>query len=162
MLNNSNNGMYLETIVNNSALYYKNNQTLAIFKRTIPIKIVHNNGQTIVGKIVDKSESDYYGIYHGLFFDFEAKQTNKDKFFLCNLKDHQWNHLLMVHKMQGISFLLLYFSSRDDFFAINTTLLKDKHDSITYEWCKQNAFRLELFFPGVLNFEAYLTSLKDN
>ncbi len=65
MLNNSNNGMYLETIVNNSANYYKNNDTCCIFKRNVPIKIIHNNGQNIIGKIVDKSESDYYGIYRG-------------------------------------------------------------------------------------------------
>ncbi len=159
MLNNSNNGMYLETIVNNSAAYYLNNKIMAIFKRTIPIKIVHNNGQTIVGKIVDKSESDYYGIYNGYFFDFEAKQTNKEKFFLSHLKKHQFKHLLMIKKMCGVSFLLLYFSVYDDFFAINASLLEHKTDSITYEWCKENAYRLELFFPGVLNFKDYFESL---
>lgn len=81
MLNNSNNGMYLETIINNTALFCKRNQTCLFFKRNVPIKILQNNQVNIIGKIIEKSESDYYGLYQGYYFDFEAKQTNKEVFY---------------------------------------------------------------------------------
>lgn len=158
MINNSNNGMYLETIINNTAIFYKKNKTCLLFKRNVPIKIIKNNQVNIIGKIVEKSESDFYGVYKGLYFDFEAKQTNKDVFYLTYLKEHQFNHLILVDELKGISFLLIYFSKYDEFYAIPTKQLIDWNKNITREWCKKIAFELKLFFPGILNIETYLNT----
>lgn len=159
MLANSNKGMYLETVINRSSSYYENDGLL-FFKRNIPIKIIKNNNNFIQGKIDDKSTTDYYGIYRGLYIDFEAKQTNKESFYLRNIKPHQLSHLEKIYLCGGFSFIILYFVKFDSFFCIELELLKKQKIKIDYEWCKNNAFELQLFFPGVINIIDFIKQTK--
>lgn len=156
MLCNSNNGMYLETLLNRTSNHYKESDKLLFFKRSIPINIYKNENGNIHGRLIAKSQTDYYGIYKGRYIDFEAKQTNKNYFYIKNLKNHQFEHLKEIKKLNGISFLILHFSKEDEFFCINTKKLEEINCKITRDWCKQNAFELKLIFPGILNIIEYL------
>ena len=158
MLFNSNNGMFLETLLNRTSDYYKDNNKLLFFKRNLPISIYKNNNGNINGKLTSKSQTDYYGIYDGRYIDFEAKQTNKEVFYLNNIKDHQINHLKTIDELNGISFLILHFLKFDEFFCIDYKKLITIDCKITREWCKQNAFEIHIFFPGILNIIEYLRS----
>ncbi len=156
---NSNNGMFLETLINISANYYISKSILAIYKREIPIKIISKQENNYIkGKIMYKSTTDYYGVYKSKMFDFEAKQTNNDDFLMQNLKQHQYEHLQNIRAFGVHSFLLIHFVKTNDYFAIATEQLKEfEHKTkITHEWIKQNCYELTVVFPGILNFEDYL------
>lgn len=156
MLNNSNNGMFLETIIKQTANYYQKKLICLIFKRNIPIKIIKKYNSQIYAKIINHAQSDYYGVYNGYYFDFEAKQTNKDYFLLANLKPHQKTHLNEIYKFNGKSFLLIYFSKYDEYFAIQINLIDTLRTKITRDWCLKNAFSLNIFFPGIIDIVEYL------
>ncbi len=156
MLCNSNNGMFLETLLNRTSDYYLQNHKLLFFKRNLPITIYKNNNGNIIGKLTNKSQTDYYGVYEGRYIDFEAKQTSKDVFYLKNIKQHQLDHLKIINEINGISFLVLYFLKFDEFFCIDYEKLITAKSKLTREWCKNNGFEIFLFFPGILNIIPYL------
>ena len=156
---NSNNGMFLETLINISGNYYISKEILGIYKREVPIKIIskHENNY-IKGKIMYKSTTDYYGVYKSHMFDFEAKQTNHDDFLMQNLKEHQYNHLQNIQVFGVHAFLLIHFVKWNTYFAIEPNqLVQFQHKTkIPYEWIKLNCKEMHVVFPGILDFEEYL------
>ncbi len=163
MKNYKNKGMFLEALVEKTSNYYFENNQFAIFKRDIPIKIYKIEEQKVSAYLKQKALSDYYGVYHGRMFDFEAKQTQQKRFLLSNLKKHQYEHLKAVNQFGAFSFLLVYFVADDLYFAIPIdaieTVLNNKEASIDVNWCKNNAFNLEIIFPGILNFKKLLETI---
>lgn len=161
MKNYSNKGMLLESIIINSGEYLKDNKICLIFKRNLPIKVCHVDGNDIKGKIYSKSFSDFYALYRGFFFDFEAKQTEDDVFKLSNIKTHQLNHLELINEFNGFSFLLVYFIKYDTYLAIEyDDLSKIKHqNSIKYDDLTKISFKLDFKFPGILRFDQYFDFL---
>lgn len=156
MLSNSNKGMFLEEIINNTIMWLDKNEKALFFKRNLPIKIYKKINNNINGKLYEKSQTDYYGVYKGFYIDFEAKQTNDDFFKYSNLKNHQYEHLLKVKKYLGISFIIIYFNRKEDFFSVDFEKIKLIDKKISYEWCLQNAFKFKLSLPGVINLTNYL------
>lgn len=154
---NSNRGMFLETLINQTALYYQAQDICMIFKRFLPISIYKRDGNNIVGHLQAKSESDYYGVYKGRMIDFEAKQTAFDYFLMGNLKKHQWEHLFKVKQFGGLTFLLVHFVHVDKFYIVEIDQLEAFRNKtkFTYEWCANNCFELHIIFPGILNLEEY-------
>ena len=153
----SNKGMYLETIINRSLAYYDSNNIAYIAKRNLPIHIKAITDQyKVSGYLKQKSQADYYVIYKGRYFDFEAKQCTIDKFPLASLKKHQYEHLLKIDSLNGIAFIIIYFIMFDEFYFIEISkikkLLAAKHQQhINYEWFKINGSKLSIIFPGILN-----------
>lgn len=146
---NSNKGKYLESIINNSILYYELNE-IALFRKNYPqykiLKVTNNN---FLGKFIQKADVDYYGVYNGHFICFEAKQTSKEKFSLNNIMEHQDKFLKQIILMGGKSFLILHFICSNEFFKIDYSKIIDyKMKSIDKEWCKKNGITLEVLFPG--------------
>lgn len=158
---NSNKGMFLETLINQTAFNYYNNGICAIFKREIPIKIISNDGNFIKAKLNAKSESDYYGVYKSKMFDFEAKQTIGDDFNMNLIKKHQLDHLINITKFGVHSFLLVHFVKYDEYYILTAKQLEEyvSRAKISYEWIKENGYKLELIFPGILNLEEYLKKI---
>ncbi|MDE6473007.1 MAG: Holliday junction resolvase RecU [Ureaplasma sp.] len=147
---NSNKGMYLEEIINNSIKFYKQNNIAIIHKLPIPIKIFENKENVIKGRLYLKSNVDYYGIYQGKFICIEAKQTNNKYFYLRNIAEHQWKYMQTIYEHQGISFLIIYFNLTNSFYKINfqNILAQDKIKKIDEEWCKKFGEELTIYFPG--------------
>ena len=91
-----------------------------LFKRDLPLKIIRFlSKDTCVARIYQTAFVDYFGIYQGRHFEFEAKQTCGDKFFISNLHQHQFEHLQNVWKIKCGSFLLIYFVKYETCFLVN-------------------------------------------
>nr|WP_318026002.1 Holliday junction resolvase RecU [Ureaplasma urealyticum] len=103
-MTNKNNGMHLEVLINKSIALF-NLQYQAFFKKRYVDIVIKNVDHCFVqGKIKQKSETDYYGFYQGNYFDFEAKQTNKNAFLIKQIQPHQLAHLYLIHKNCGFAF----------------------------------------------------------
>ncbi len=163
MKNYKNKGMFLEVLVEKTSNYYLENNLFAIFKRDVPIKIYKVEEQKVSAYLKQKALSDYYGVYHGKMFDFEAKQTQQKKFLLSNLKSHQYEHLKTIRQFGAFSFLLLHFVIDDLFFAIPIDALEkvinNNETLIDVAWCKKYGINLEIIFPGILNFKKFLETI---
>lgn len=157
----ANRGMYLENLINHTSDYYKSCNLCLIFKRNIPISIIKNeNNGYVRAKLLNKSSTDYYGVYQQKMFDFEAKQTNKLVFHDYLIKQHQINHLKLLSDYYHIpAFIIIHFVHYDTLFAID---IKDylsismKTKTIKYEWFIQHGYKLEIIFPGIIDIITYL------
>lgn len=164
-MNNKNNGMHLEVLINKSISLF-NLQYQAFFKkRCLDIIIKNIDNSYVQGKIKQKSETDYYGFYKGDYFDFEAKQTNKNSFLIKQIQPHQLAHLYLIHKNSGFSFLIICFINYNLYFIITFQQLinyyqKTKRKSIPFQWFKDQCIELEIIFPGVINFKKKINDLK--
>ncbi|MGL5640091.1 MAG: Holliday junction resolvase RecU [Mycoplasmoidaceae bacterium] len=164
MNNYKNKGMYLEDLLNKTCNYYLINEIAYIKKRFLPIQIIEKKENKIKGLLLDKSTVDYNGLYKGLYFDFEAKETNKEFISLSILKNHQKNHLFLINKLNGISFLIIGFINNEDhFFALKcediNNLNKNKIKKIDINYCYKNFHNIKIIFPGILDILGFLNCI---
>ncbi|MDE5599684.1 MAG: Holliday junction resolvase RecU [Ureaplasma sp.] len=147
---NSNKGMYLEEIINNSIKFYKRNNIAIIHKLPIPVKIFENKENIIKGKLYLKSNVDYYGIYKGQFVCIEAKQTNENYFYLRHIAEHQWNYMKSICEHQGLSYLIIHFNLTNSFYRIpfENILNSPNLKKIDEKWCNEFGKQLPIYFPG--------------
>ena len=112
--NYKNRGMNLEKDINDSNNYYIEKEKAYIYKKPTPIKLVkvdYKKGKIIEAYFDMPSTTDYNGIYHGYYIDFEAKETTNLKGFpLHNIHKHQIEHLRNIEKENGICFLIVRFT----------------------------------------------------
>lgn len=159
---NSNRGMYIEKLIDNSSFYYFEQNILLIEKKHIPFffsKSIDNN----LSGTIRKSTTDYYGVYQGFYFDFEVKQTNNDFLLISQIKKHQLHYLKTVHQFGAISFLLVHFFNHDQIFVIGIIQLLQliqESKKITIEYCKNNFYEAKVIFPGIINFESLIIQMK--
>lgn len=113
IVTHSNRGMGLEDLINQSNLYYLEEDIAVIYKKPTPITIVDASFDSH-GRVITKayfkepSTLDYNGLYEGKYIDFDAKETqNKTSFPLSNLHDHQYLHMKRIIKHGGITFLII-------------------------------------------------------
>lgn len=157
----ANKGMFIESLVEKTISYYIDNNICFLEKRHIPIKIIKNKGNNLIeGKLLNKSYVDYMGIINGKFITFETKQTNENVFYVNQLKDHQFNHLQLINKFKGISFLVIHFYKFDKTFLLSYSTIENifmsKIKKISLEYLTENIdnekiFILDIVFPGILN-----------
>ncbi len=147
-----NKGMYLESIIDRTIIFYNSNNFGWFDKRTVPIKIISTNNNHVTGYLKEKSQSDYYGIFKSKMFDFEAKQTNEDFFNITNIKKHQILHLIKMKENGAIVFLIIYFNKHDTFFKVEIDqIINSKKKRISYLSFVENAIELKIIFPGILD-----------
>lgn len=171
----NNRGMSLENDINMSNQYYIDTKQAFIYKKPTPIKILKVNYPSKInktGKIMIKeayfespSTTDYNGLFKGKYIDFEAKETNNEKYFpLENIHPHQMNHLRNIMENGGIGFLIIRFTiyhktfllyAKDFFNYIDNTTRK----SIPYEYFLENAYEIQEKYAPRLD---YLEIIKKN
>lgn len=165
---NINRGMYLETIINNSIDYYEFHSIAIFRKQFVPIKIKAINENEVIGKLADKCDVDYYGIFKGYFIAIEAKQTKENYFDLSNLLEHQIEFLQKIDYLNGFSFIIIYFQKTNNFYLIDFQIfykfkIKNKSKKRIYEnWFSIHCEKLILIFPGRLNIIEGIKKLKNN
>ena len=160
----SNRGMFLETIINKTIDFINNKNYGYFSKRHLPIKIFSYQNKMVRGWLKEKTETDYYGIYQGLYFDFEAKQTNTCYFLLNQLKTHQYNHLINIDRYKGNAFILVYFNQYDKFFILEIKYIKKFFKNlnlkkISIKYFKRYGFELIIIYPGFLNLLDYFENI---
>ncbi len=158
VINKANLGMDLEQAINESNIYYLNNDIAVIHKKPTPVQIVKVNypsrNKAVITEAYYKTPSttDYNGIYKGRYIDFDAKENhNKTAFPLANVSAHQVEHLRAVEAHGGIAFLLVAWNMYDEYYLLPFDVLfeywnaslKDGRKSIPYEAFKNRAYPIK-------------------
>ncbi len=150
-----NRGMTLESELNESNTYYKENKIAYIYKKPTPIKLVKvDYKQNLIKEAYFEkpSTTDYNGIYKGKYIDFEAKETtNKTSFPLCNIHPHQIEHIRNIKDEGGISFLIVRFTTLDQTYLLKGEdflifLEKEKRKSIPINYFNDKGYILKNTF----------------
>ncbi len=125
-----NRGMNLENDINATNQYYRENKKAFIYKKPTPIKLVkvdYKKRRINEAYFDMPSTTDYNGIYHEKYIDFEAKETVSLRGFpLVNIHKHQIEHIRNIYEAHGICFLIVRFTK------LNKTYLLMAKDFITY------------------------------
>ena len=148
-------GMNLENDINESNIYYRENDIAYIYKKPIPIRIVKTSFNNIKGITINEayyevpSTTDYNGIYKGKYIDFEAKETkNTTSFSLNNIHSHQISHLNNIDRHGGIAFLIIRFTTLDKTYFLDAKFLIDfinnnERKSIPLNYIEENGHLIE-------------------
>ena len=114
-------GSTLEELVNLTNELYKE-KNLALVQKIptpiTPVKIDSETGQIKLAYFEKDSTVDYIGVVQGIPVCFDAKECQTDTFPLRNIHEHQVEFMEQFEKQQGISFLIIMFSHRNEFYYL--------------------------------------------
>ena len=83
-----------------------------------PIQIDKESRHITLAYFDQKSTVDYIGAVQGIPVCFDAKECHTDTFPLQNVHEHQMAFMENFEKQGGVSFLILYFSHREEFYYL--------------------------------------------
>lgn len=110
-------GSTLEELINMTNDIYRDRNLALVQKIPTPITPVEfdKNTRHITKAYFEKDSTvDYIGVVQGIPVCFDAKECNADKFPLQNIHEHQVNFMEKFESQGGISFLLIYFTARNE------------------------------------------------
>ena len=119
-------GSTLEELVNlTNELYTEKN--LALMQKIptpiTPVKIDSESGQIKLAYFEKDSTVDYIGVVQGVPVCFDAKECATDTFPLQNIHEHQVTFMENFEKQGGISFFLISFTARNEFYYLRLAKL---------------------------------------
>ena len=119
-------GSTLEDIINRTNECYRLNGLAMIQKIPTPITPIEMNSkkQITLAYFDSKSTVDYIGAVQGIPVCFDAKETQTDTFPLNNVHEHQIAFMSDFEKQGGISFIVLYYTHRNEMYYIPFTSIK--------------------------------------
>lgn len=150
-----NRGMNLEDDLNQSNEYYLEIDKAYIYKKPTPIKITKVDYPSRDKAVIKEafftvpSTTDYNGLYKGYYIDFEAKESKSTTAFaLSNIHPHQIKHLQNIERHNGISFLIVRFTTLNETYLLTTKefsvfLNTSDRKSIPIEFFRQNAYLIK-------------------
>ena len=111
-----------------------------------PVKIDQESRHITLAYFDNISTVDYIGAVQGIPVCFDAKECKADTFPLQNIHDHQMEFMEKFEKQGGISFLLIYYSTRDELYYM-------RYEQIRKFWDRgksggRRSFRYEELEPG--------------
>ncbi len=112
-------GSTLEELINLTNEKYRENKLALIQKIPTPIKpikIDKENRHITLAYFEQKSTVDYIGVVQTIPVCFDAKECSTESFPLQNIHEHQIKFMTEFEEQGGISFLLIYFTSKDIFY----------------------------------------------
>ena len=114
-------GSTLEELINRTNEQYRE-QGLALIQKIptpiTPINMDKASGHITLAYFEQKSTVDYIGAVQGIPVCFDAKECHTDRFPLANVHPHQFRFMTDFERQSGITFLLIFFSSRDLFYYL--------------------------------------------
>lgn len=114
-------GSTLEELINLTNELYKE-KNLALVQKIptpiTPVKIDPETGQIKLAYFEKDSTVDYIGVVQGIPVCFDAKECQTDTFPLRNIHEHQVEFMEIFEKQRGISFLIIMFSHRNEFYYL--------------------------------------------
>lgn len=112
-------GSTLEEVLNRIIEDYRE-KGLALIQKVptpiTPIEIDHATRHITLAYFDRKSTVDYIGVVQGIPVCFDAKECAEDTFPLQNLHAHQVAFMTDFEKQQGIAFLIIFYSSRQQYY----------------------------------------------
>lgn len=121
-------GSTLEELINLTNTKYRDKKLALIQKIPTPIKPINIDKQTrhiTLAYFDEKSTVDYIGTVQGIPVCFDAKECAVDSFPLQNIHEHQMKFMYEFEQQGGVSFLLIYFSSKDMFYYLTFKKLQE-------------------------------------
>lgn len=120
-------GSTLEETINRTNEQYRDKH-LALIQKVptpiTPIKIDKESRHITLAYFEKKSTVDYIGAVQGIPVCFDAKECKTDSFPLANIHEHQVTFMKDFEQQGGISFLLLYFTARDEYYYLRYETMK--------------------------------------
>ena len=114
-------GSTLEDLLNRTNEKYAQNGLALIQKIPTPITPINIDKETrhiTLAYFEQKSTVDYIGAVQGIPVCFDAKECNTDTFPLANVHPHQVAFMEQFEKQEGIAFLLISFTHREEFYYL--------------------------------------------
>ncbi|MCC8067170.1 MAG: Holliday junction resolvase RecU [Clostridiales bacterium] len=114
-------GSTLEELINRTNELYLEKKLALIQKIPTPItplKIDKDERHITLAYFEQKSTVDYIGVVQGIPVCFDAKECAVDSFALQNIHPHQVEFMTRFEEQGGISFLILFFSTRNELFYL--------------------------------------------
>lgn len=112
-------GSTLEDLINRTNEKYEENGLALIQKVPTPITPITIDQKTrhiTLAYFEQKSTVDYIGAVQGIPVCFDAKECHTDTFPLQNLHEHQVEFMRAFEKQDGIAFLIIYYSARNELY----------------------------------------------
>ena len=155
-------GDLLESLIDISNDYYKNNKIARVDKISTPIKVVEQNslGQITLGYFDKRSTVDYIGMCQGIALCFDAKETWHNSFSLANFHSHQMEYMQDFKSHGGISFFLVYFKKFEKFYLLPLELVEEQlkkaqeggRKSIPHSLCEKRAIPIGFLNQQILHY----------
>ena len=114
-------GSTLEDLLNRTNEKYAEHGLALIQKIPTPITPINIDKETrhiTLAYFDQKSTVDYIGAVQGIPVCFDAKECNTDTFPLANIHEHQVKFMEQFEKQEGIAFILISFTHRDEFYYL--------------------------------------------
>lgn len=114
-------GSTLEELLNRTNEKYLENHLALIQKIPTPITPINIDKSTrhiTLAYFDQKSTVDYIGVVQGIPVCFDAKECNSDTFPLQNIHEHQIRFMTEFEKQDGLAFILIFFTKRDQFYYL--------------------------------------------
>lgn len=160
-------GSTLEELLNRTNEKYLENKLALIQKIPTPITPINIDKQTrhiTLAYFDQKSTVDYIGVVQGIPVCFDAKECHTDTFPLANIHEHQVKFMNDFEMQDGIAFILISFTHRNEFYYMRfqelmnfwNRAVEGGRKSFRYEELNPKYFLTET--PGV--FIPYLETLQ--
>ena len=160
-------GSTLEELLNRTNEKYLESKLALIQKIPTPITPINIDKQTrhiTLAYFDQKSTVDYIGVVQGIPVCFDAKECHTDTFPLANIHEHQVKFMNDFEMQDGIAFILISFTHRNEFYYMRFQELMNfwnravdgGRKSFRYEELNPKYFLTET--PGV--FIPYLEALQ--
>lgn len=120
-------GSTLEEFLNRTIEKYLE-QGLALIQKIptpiTPVQIDKEHRHITLAYFDQRSTVDYIGAVQGIPVCFDAKECHADTFPLQNIHEHQVNFMSEFEKQDGIAFLIIYYSNKNELYYMRYTELK--------------------------------------
>ena len=120
-------GSALEELVNRTNEKYRELGLALIQKIPTPITPVRmdkEHRQITLAYFEQRSTVDYIGAVQGIPVCFDAKECRADTFPLQNVHEHQIDFMGKFERQGGVSFLLIYYTERDELYYMRYRQIK--------------------------------------
>lgn len=152
-------GSTFEDMINRTNEKYMENGLALIQKIPTPITPINIDKESrhiTLAYFEQKSTVDYIGAVQGIPVCFDAKECNTDVFPLANIHEHQMEFMRRFEQQEGIAFILIYFTKREQMYYLTFAELlrfwnrakEGGRKSFRYEELDQRYFLPEV--PGIL------------
>lgn len=112
-------GSTLEEMINRTNEFYLD-KGLALIQKIptpiTPVKMDKEHRQITLAYFEKRSTVDYIGAVQGIPVCFDAKECVADTFPLQNVHEHQVNFMRDFEAQDGISFLIIYYAHKNEFY----------------------------------------------
>lgn len=111
-----------------------------------PVEINQSTRQITLAYFEKDSTVDYIGVVQGIPICFDAKECNTDTFQMRNIHEHQLNFMERFEVQGGVSFLLIYFTARNEYYYLPFRVLQEYVERIERDGHAKN-FKYEELDP---------------